>query len=151
MRSVFLTSSYKGLHRSSPKFGARVFQVVMLLGLILVVSGGLSSAWAGEKGRGKAPSPYLHLTGFSVHIGPGGFHLGIGGPRYWYSPPPRHFRPFPRFYRGPGKGYWHKHRFRAHRPGWGKPGRGHGGWKAKKQFRGHRKGFRGGRGARGRR
>ncbi len=148
MRNGHLTPILKRLRDADSGVGYRVCTVLMAFGLALVVSGGLSSAWAGERGVGKAASPYLNLTGFSVHIGPGGFHLGIGGPRYWYPRPPRHFRPFPRFYRGPGKGYWHKHRFRGHRYGWGKPGRGYGGWKGKKFSRHHRKGFRGGRGRR---
>ncbi len=150
MKSLLSPSTHECLPRS-PK-GSRMTNVLLACGLLMMISGGVSSAWAGERGVHKEFSPYLHLTGLSVHIGPRGFHLGIGGygPYRFYGPH-RHFTPGPRFFGGPGKRFWYKNRFDHPRRGYWKPGRGHGHWKGKKHHRRHRKAFRGGRGHRHRR
>ncbi len=119
----------------------RFYRIALASGLFILAVGGFSSAWAGD--RKTAKTPPIHLAGFSIHVGPGGFHLGIGGGyrqgyrgNYGYGRPGKHFgqrhyykRPR-HFYRNVPRHFGHRHYGKRHNH------RGH--FKGGRHFRGKR-------------
>ncbi len=91
--------------------------------LVFLTLGGLSVAWAGNQQSVTTPSPYLHLTGVSIHLDFGLLHFG--GHHRHYRPTyhhryrhghhrghSRHFAGHQR-HRGPSKHFGQRH-FRGH-------------------------------------
>ena len=85
---------------------AHLRTIVVASSLCVLFMGGMSSAWAAKQDGLPATRPVLHLTGFSLHVGPGGFHLGIGVPhRYGYG----RYDGFQSWGYYGGKRYGHRH------------------------------------------
>ncbi len=116
---------------------------VIFAGLVALSCLAFSPAWAGDVSH-KTSSAAIHLSGLSIHIGPGGFQLGLGVPYYSYGPiygySPRYGRLGPRHFWKPQRHHRHRRHFAPPR----RFNRGHG-WKNDRP-RGSFRGRMGGRG-----
>ena len=80
------------------------WNMAVVICAVLFMFGGVSTVWAGDRRPSISPASPLHLTGFLLHVGPGGFHIGIGGfPRHGYLKG----RVYDRWNKRGGK-HWHK-------------------------------------------
>ncbi len=137
----------RGPRSSSGVKGKKLALVGGLLGLSCLI---ISPSWAGNNKHVKGMAAPIHLTGLSIHIGPGGFHFGIGSPFYGpaYVRPHVYVVPVPRPYWKQSRRHGHHHHYVPpqrfnRRHGWkdnapqgqfrGNQGRGNGGHR-----RGHR-------------
>ncbi len=135
-----MNTRYRASHQSgftsisiTPRIGFR--HIALTTVLLFLTFGGYSPAWAGDRHRTTAAK--IHLTGFSIHIGPGsGVHLGIGGHRHGFRGPrgpfrnhvgPRHFHYGPQYFFGhqyrpyyAPRHFERHHKHRGHLKGWRK-------------------------------
>ncbi len=136
-----LQNRHNGLSETHPS-PSRLRQVALVSSLIFLVTGGLTSAWAGNQERIIQPNAVLHFTEFSLHVGPGGFHIGIGGNH-------RHgdhrSRGFGHRRHDGGKHFGHRPHFKSERHFFNRHDRGQrhqGHFRANKHFRSHDRGHR---------
>ncbi len=136
-----LQNRHNGLSETHPS-PSRMRQVALISSLIFLVTGGLTSAWAGNQGHIIQPNAVLHFTDFSLHVSPGGFHIGIGGNH-------RHgdhrSRGFGHRRHDSGKHFGHQPHFKSESPFFNRHDRRHhhqGHFRANKHFRSHDRGHR---------
>ncbi|WP_454062234.1 hypothetical protein [Candidatus Nitrospira salsa] len=101
--------------RPTPSRQVGLRQTSIISGLLFLTLGIISPVWAG-KGQKTYTTP-LHLTGLSIHVGPGGLHPGIGGHRHRFRGPQGHLRRHfgHRHYFGPSPfayRYYERHTYR---------------------------------------
>ncbi len=76
MKAYATTSDPLGHTSNSRKSLGGLRRIALAASLIFLTVGGFSSAWAGDQPNATTRSPYLHLTGVSIHVDLGLFHLG---------------------------------------------------------------------------
>ena len=123
MNIVIFTSQLEQ-HRHAKFFQLRNKNLFIAIGLLALTCFGFSPVWAADYSHSRSTSSSIHLTGLSIHVGPGGFRVGVGPPYYgrhygrvhvW--PAPRYYWKHPRHYHGRHHHFAKPHRFK-HRHGW---------------------------------
>lgn len=124
MRPYAMTSEQSGSTSNARRSLGRLGKIALATSILFFVLGGLSSAWAGEKDHVTTRSPYLHLTGVSIHVDLGLLHLG-GHHRHYRPARQHHYRHGPHNYRHRPHYAGHRH-FNRHDKHFGS-----------RQYRGH--------------
>lgn len=106
MNADATTSDRLGHTSNSRKSLGGLGRVALAASLIFLTVGGLTSAWAGDQHDATTRSPYLHLTGVSIHVDLGLFHLG--GHHNHYQPIRHHH------YRHGHHQYGHRNHYARH-------------------------------------
>ena len=106
MKTYATTSDRLERTSNSRKTRGGLRRVALAASLIFLTVGGLTSAWAGDQHNATTRSPYLHLTGVSIHLDFGLFHLG--GHHHHYQPIRHHN------YRHGRHNYGHRNHYAGH-------------------------------------
>ncbi len=106
MKTYTTTSDRLGHMSNSRKTLGGLGKIALTTSLVFLTLGGFSSAWAGDQHNATTRSPYLHLTGVSIHLDLGLLHLG--GHHNHYRPTQHHH------YRHGHHNYGHRNHYARH-------------------------------------